>query len=645
MTLRNQFFLLLCAQFAAVLAVTFAVSMAGTREYLELQLASHAQETATAISLSLASREPAPELAELQVTSLFASGYFKSIDVLAADGHNLVHRASPEKIEGVPLWFVHSLVLQAPVGEALLVIGGRESGMVRVVSQPTFAYQHLWGNSLEMIKWLLVVYAAALALAYAMLHYIIQPLRAIEKMAIDVQGKRFGQIEQLPRASELARVVSAMNQMSARVREMLDAEIAKVATLHRQAYEDDATGLLNRRGFELHLGNLLQGEYQFGLGAMIAVELDDMRMVSREYGFSECLKIMQVLVMCARSVFGNLPVAILARSNEHSFSIVVTDALRQEVVAMATDMRERFMQSLAGSEPAKLIMVNTGVAFFRQQDQRSDVFSRADLAVESARQLSRNGFYVLDDQPDERNSLGSFGWRVLIRTALAENRWRLLRQPVVRLAQPGMLQSECMARLVDADGQLVPAAKFMPMAVRHKLMPEIDRALVSLAFHYLHSAPAADGTVAINLSPQSMVDSEFMDWFNLQLSMLGQDARRLAIEITEFGALRDVAAATRVRDMVRRYGAKFGIDHFGLDLQALKLLRELLPDYVKLTGSLMLELDTLTTVNAMLSSFVSLAHSLDIVVIAQQVERAEQLQLLSAAKVDAAQGYYFGAPQ
>jgi EAL domain-containing protein (putative c-di-GMP-specific phosphodiesterase class I) len=81
-----------------------------------------------------------------------------------------------------------------------------------------------------------------------------------------------------------------------------------------------------------------------------------------------------------------------------------------------------------------------------------------------------------------------------------------------------------------------------------------------------------------------------------------------------------------------------------LDPQALKLLRDVVPDYVKLVGSLMAELDSVEAVTQMLQSFVTLAHSLDVIVIAQQVERAEQLKVLNAAKVDAGQGYYFGPP-
>ena len=647
MKLRTQLFALISLLFFVVLWVVFMVSMSGTRQYLEQQLGSHAQDAATAMSVTLGQSLGRGDLvlAESQVASVFDRGFFKSVEVLGPDRSPLVQKSLPVVIEGVPPWFVAKFPIDTPTGEAFIGSGWKQLGKVLVVSQPTMAYQHLWRTSEEMLVWLLAIYAAALLMAHGVLQLILKPLHAIEKTAIDVQAKRFEQITEKPKAPELARVVVAMNQMSRRVGEMLDAETAKAAALHKQAYEDEMTGLVNRRGYELRLTELLQGEQQFSLGAVIAVEVDDMRLLARAHGFSAGEKILRAIVDSAKAVFAPLPVSLLARSNEYSFSFVTVDLPHADVAAMATAMQEKIFALLGDNPMVQMVAINIGVAFFHQQEQRAAVFSRADLAVETARQSERYGLYVLADKPDENNTLGSFGWRTLIKTALVENRWRVLRQPVVSLTEPQrVMQAECMARLVDAQGELVPAAHFMPMAARHRLMPEVDRAMVTLALQYLVAGSVNQGLVAVNLSPQSLADTEFMDWFSVKLAAL-DEASRLAIEISEFGALRNLGATTRVRDLVRACGGKFGIDHFGLDPQALKLMRDLLPDYVKLAGSLMAELDAVESVSEMLQSFVTLAHSLDVAVIAQQVERVEQLAVLNAAAVDAGQGYYFGAPE
>ena len=648
MSLRNQLLGLLSALFAAVLVAILVVSVSGTRKYLEQQLASHAQDAATAMSVMLGQSLGKGDdvLAEAQVVSVFERGYFKRIEVLGADRSPIVFRELPEKIEGVPLWFVDRFGIDTPAGEAFVGSGWKQLGKVLVVSQPTFAYQHLWRTSVQLAGWLLAICVAAVGLVLVVLHFILKPLRAIEKTAKDVQAKRFGQITQKPRAPELARVVSAMNQMSRRVSEMLDAETDKAQALHKQAYHDELTGLVNRRGYELRLTELLEGDFHFAQGAVVALEVDDMRLLNRMHGFAAGEHILRVVADTAREVFAEVPVAILARNNEFSFSFVLTELTHAQVSELAAELRRRIMAQLGDEAPTQLVAIHIGAAFFRQVDRRTDVFARADLAVESARQSDRHGLVVMENQPEESASLGSHGWRTLIQTALVENRWRLLQQPVLSLALPGtVLQAECMARLVDAQGALVPASNFMPMASRHRLMPEVDRAMVTMALAYLKQNTQADALVAINLSHQSMVDVDFMDWFLARLDALGGSAQRLAIEVSEFAALRHTAAAMRVRDLVQARGGKFGIDHFGLDPKALKLLRDMLPDYVKLNGALVDEVEAVESVSDMLQSFVKLAHSLDVQVIAQKVERAEQVAVLVSAHVDAAQGHYFGAPQ
>jgi diguanylate cyclase (GGDEF)-like protein len=648
MTVRRQIFLVLSALFLAVLSAVLAVSIVGTRQYLEQQLASHSQDAATAMSVTLGQSLGKGDavLAEAQVNSVFDRGYFKRITVLNAERQPIVNRELPEKVEGVPTWFVRLVPIETATGEAFVGSGWRQLGKVLVASQPTFAYQHLWATALDQSLWLVLFYALSLGLMGLVLHYILLPLKAIEKTANDVQAKKFMQIAMRPRAPELASVVTAMNQMSRRVGEMLDAEVARAEGLRKQAYDDDLTGLANRRGFELRLVELLQGEQQFNLGAVVAVEIDDMRLLNRAHGFAAGEHIMRVLTEKAREVFAEVSLSILARSNEFSFSFLLVDLTHAQATELATELRARTMALLANFEPARMAGLNTGVAFFRHSDKRSEIFARADLAVESARQSDRNGFVVLPDKHDENSALGSFGWRTLIQSALEEHRWRLLRQPVVRLRDSTeLIHSECMARMVDAHGELVPASSFMPMAARHRLMTDVDRAMVTLALERLRDPAAGNNTLAINLSPQSIGDAEFVAWLAERLASLASGTRRVALEVSEFGALRNVAAWSRVRQMARQYGVAFGIDHFGLDPQAVQMLRDVVPDYVKLSGALSQELVAQAGSNELLVSFVTLAHSLDVTVIAQQIETPEQAAALLAAGVDGGQGYFFGAPQ
>lgn len=645
MSMRRQLFLVLSVMFFILLVVTLVASLSGTRRYLEQQLASHAQDAASALSITLAQSLSKDDklLAESQVLSVFDRGYFKRIDVLGVDRTLFVSKELPEKIEGVPEWFSGLLPIKAIQGEAHISSGWRQLGKVLVVSQPTFAYQHLWRSAIELWLWISGIYVAALFLMQALLRFILHPLGLIEQSARAVQQKRFEQITSMPKAPELARVVSAMNDMSRRVGEMLDEETARAEGLRRQAYDDELTGLANHNGFELLLKDLLEGDYRFELGAIILLDIEGMKTTLRKHGFKDVSAIMKTVASHAEALFKGETISLLARRNEFTFSFILTNLPQERIVALVQTFRNRLDETINQGVAAGDVSFAIGVSYFHQDDKRSDLFARADLALETARHEGNNGLHVLPYNRDEVSTLGSFGWRTLIKNALKENRWLLVAQPVVNLDDRLPLHGELMARLVDTTGQMVPASQFLPMAARHELMNDVDHGLVTLAIERLRS-PGTVGQIAINLSPQSISNSEFLTWLATKLGALKSDAERISIELSEYGCLRNIEAAQRVMELARQHGATFGIDHFGLDPQALKLLRQMPPDYVKLNGGLVGALTSDPNARALVESIVQLAHSLEILVIAQNVESDAQVAALQKVMVDGGQGYLFGAP-
>src|SRR5450830_648085 len=203
MTLRRQILAVISLVFLGILAGLLVFSVRGTRDYLEQQLASHAQDAATALSLPLAQS-------------------------LGRDDKVLVERELPEKVAEVPQWFTHAFALSSPGGESFVSSGWRQLGKVIVQSQPEYAYQYLWKSAREVALWILLAYGVALLLSHLLLQIILNPLYAIERSARAIQERRFEQIVTQPAARELARVVRAMNDMARRIAEILDAETAKL---------------------------------------------------------------------------------------------------------------------------------------------------------------------------------------------------------------------------------------------------------------------------------------------------------------------------------------------------------------------------------------------------------------------------------
>ncbi|MGE5471025.1 MAG: EAL domain-containing protein [Bacteroidota bacterium] len=641
MTLRRQLLIGISLVFGLVFIGLMAVGIHGTRDYLEQQLGSHAQDAASSLSHPLAQSLARGDagLAAVQVATMFDRGYFQRIIVRGIDGTSIVDRELPAKIDGVPLWFSTLITLQAPPGEALVSAGWRQLGRVVVISQPTYAYQHLWASCLSTAGWMGLAYLVAILLTLGVLRLILTPLSAIERTAMEIGERRFGQISIVPRALELGRVVRAMNGMSRRIAAILDAESKRAEGFRKEAYQDEVTGLDNRRSFDLRFNQLLEGDLHFSDGYLIGLELDNLKAFNTENSYQRGNALLASVSRIAGELLGPRAM-ILGRTGGTSFGFVVVGFDTPALTALCRDLRARIEQA-AGEEE---ISFSLGVVNFSKDDQRSPVMARLDLALEMARQSGRNALQLLIDEARGEGAIGSLAWRELIQSALAESRWTLLGQPVVSLETRQLIHHEIMSRLVGKDGQLVPASRFLPMALRHHLMADIDQALLDLVFRLLETAGASDAHLAVNLSTQSLEGASFVRWLGGRLNRLGPLAARLSFELTEYGCSIDIEAARRFAALVRAHRARFGIDHFGLAPNSLQILRDVPPDYIKLASGLVQEVPASDSAHSLLKSIVALAGQLEVEVIAQGIETAEQVDMLRNDRISGGQGYHFGAP-
>ncbi|MEJ0047515.1 MAG: EAL domain-containing protein [Rhodospirillales bacterium] len=122
-------------------------------------------------------------------------------------------------------------------------------------------------------------------------------------------------------------------------------------------------------------------------------------------------------------------------------------------------------------------------------------------------------------------------------------------------------------------------------------------------------------------------------------------ASRLVFEMTEFGVVQDPARSRTFAAEVRRLGAQFAIDHFGLHRDSLKLLNQLLPHYVKLAPAYTNTLEHNQDSRFFVSSLIKIAGPLEIGIIAQAVEAELLLPLLEEMGFAGFQGYAAGRPE
>lgn len=644
MTLRRQ---LLWGITLFLVAVSFGIlvlSVSLSRSYLEQQMASHAQDAATALSheVSLSLESGDLTLAETLLATVFDRGYFQEIAILAPLGEPLIVKRQPIVIEGVPLWFSRRFQLETPPGEALLSSGWRQLGRIVVVSQPTLAYQHLWASGLLLGGLMLGVLIVSLLLMGGFLHLILAPLRRIEQAAHAFCDKQFVQISPLPRTRELLSVVTAMNDASHRISFMLDSAEKRAERFRKEAYEDGLTRLSNRRNFDLRLAQLLSDEAT--RGRLLVIEMDGLKTFNLERGHREGDALLLRVAETAVEELGPA-CTVAARIGGNAFAFLCPEQSDQEIETRAGAILRRLLQDEVSAPPDAGVSILIGIAPLRHGETVGRVMSNADLALERARQSGVNRIASVLSQEEASGPMGSQDWRRTLDSALAEDRFALLSQAVVALSDGALIHREIFARLVDEQGRQLHAASFIPMAQRHRHIVQIDMAVIRLLLAAFARFGPDAGPICINVSPQSVEDDAFLAWLTPTLRELGERARLLCLEVPEVAAINHADRVRLLGAALHDVGAQLGIDRFGLHPAALSVLRQTQPDYIKLDGELVRDLAESAGSRLVVTSILHLAHSLDIRVIALHVERDEMAALLREEGVDGGQGFLFGKPE
>lgn len=644
MTLRRQLLLAISLIFFAVFIGLQMLSVLTTRDYLQQQLASHAQDAATALSRPLedALAKNDQTLANIQIATLFDRGYYKKILVLDPAGKVVISKELSINKEKVPTWLPVLIDLQTPPGEAFISSGWRQLGKVVVLSHPAYAYEYLWRSMKEMALWMFVMYLVAWGMTALLLKVVLSPLSKIEEVAIAIQAKRFQRIEVVPQTRELKRVVLAMNHMSDRISALLDEEVAKAENFRREAFSDKVSGLENRHGFDLRFNHLLSEEGLFETAVIFVLEFDGLKEYNHQYGYQQGDALLADVSTVLSEVVSKYT-HILARIGGSSIAAVCVDIDDHAMRLLIDSLQYRLNQVL--QRASRQVRLAVGAVVFGPAQSRGDIFARVDLAIETMRQSAAGQITLTHMEGSEANIAGSHGWRTLICDALTENRWVLFAQPVMRLQLRQLVHYEVFSRLTDNQGSLIAANRFLPMALRHQLMPEIDQAVISLIMGSVLKGRSIYKNIAVNVSLQSMENQEFCDWLFARLKFSPELAAHLSMEISESACVKDPAATRKFISALREAGVRFGIDNFGLDPHALNFIREAPPDYIKLDGGLVREVAGNESSHAHLRATVKFAQSLGITLIAQNVESEAVLQLLIADHVDCGQGYYFGAPE
>lgn len=424
---------------------------------------------------------------------------------------------------------------------------------------------------------------------------------------------------------------------------------ARIETL---AFYDPLTNLPNRRllidRLEQTLTSCKRNERE---GALLFIDLDNFKSVNDTLGHDiGDILLQQVatrLTPCLR--MGDT----VARLGGDEFVVILKDLSSDPVqaAAQAEITGKKILTAL--SQPYQLetqeciSTCSIGVTLLNHPESSIDeLMKQADIAMYQAKKTGRNCLRFFD--PEMQNTIVNRATTELnLRKALANQQFKLFYQIQVN-SRSRPIGAEALIRWMHPQQGLVPPATFIPLAEETGMIIPIGYWVIEAACAQIQAwqqhSNSRNLTLAVNISAKQFRQEGFAEQVKSLISRYAINPKLLKLELTESLMLEDVDNTVATMNALKAFGVQFSLDDFGTGYSSLQYLKRLPLDQLKIDQSFVDDIASDENDRAIVRTVIAMAQSLNVDVIAEGVETAEQQAFLLQNGCKQYQGYLFGKP-
>ena len=423
----------------------------------------------------------------------------------------------------------------------------------------------------------------------------------------------------------------------------------KAALIEHMALHDELTGLPNRAALRDRLDALVDraasGSRPAG-GALMLVDLDGFESVRALFGHpvSDTL-----LIEAGRRLDGIVgSTGLVAALGGHHFAVLIEIARAAWNEAGAAAIADAIVTVL--SRPFEIdthrlqVGVRIGITFagVAPGDSSADALKRADLARHQP--TSPTGAYSfyradLEEALHERHLL-----EIALHRAIGSDEIEVAFQPKVRVADGRIIGAEALARWRHPTRGMIAPAHFIPIAEQTGAIHLLGEQVLRIACRTAVGWPSDELHVAVNLSALQLRQADIVERVAAVLAETGLPSHRLELEITESSLVEDTEHAAAALERLRGLGVGLSLDDFGTGYSCLAYLASLKFDKLKIDRGFVMGMQSSRGTHKIAQTIVRLGAGLEMTVVAEGVECAEQWQQLRALGCAEGQGFLFSRP-
>lgn len=338
----------------------------------------------------------------------------------------------------------------------------------------------------------------------------------------------------------------------------------------------------------------------------------------------------------------------VARLGGDEFAIVLNDvATREDVIIRAQKVLEAMREPFILNGRELFSSTSIGISMCPQDgDSSQALLRRADVAMYKAKAAGKNNFQFYTSRDEERE-LSRLGLETDLRRALERHEFFLVYQPLVDSTSQQIVAMEALLRWRRQDGEVIPPIEFIELLEETGMILSVGQWVLETACAQAQAmlkGGFTQGRVAVNISLHQFRRPGFVQQVRDVLTRTGLAPDLLELEITEGVLVDDVSEATQILQDLKAVGVRLAIDDFGTGYSSMSYLRRLPFDTIKIDKSFIDGVPASKDAGAIVTAIITLAHSMELEVVAEGVETAEQLEFVRALGCQTIQGYFFSRP-
>jgi diguanylate cyclase (GGDEF)-like protein/PAS domain S-box-containing protein len=417
--------------------------------------------------------------------------------------------------------------------------------------------------------------------------------------------------------------------------------------LHELSYQDQLTGLPNRRRFIEMLDQAVERASDGESSIVFYIVPDNFEQVVERSGLSDADLILSDIASLMNNSLNESH--LLARFGDDAFTLLYPDGNKEAAEELAESIRESVESHMSEVDGKTYqLTVSIGMTLVGESATSSEqIISRTRQVLGEAETSNTVVFYQTKEAVEAEQKTAEQGeLRELVTTAIDKGRLKLLFQPIISLHGDEDEQFEVLLRLIDEEEKELTPSQFMDVVHDEGLSTKLDRWIILQSIKALaaHRSNGSQTRLFINITHETIADESFLSWINVALKAAKLPIDSVILQIHESDAITYMKQASIFTQASRDQNCKTSINHFGCSLDPFNTLRHLTIDYVKLDGSYAQGIESNEQKSKELVDTIKSLRAKGVLTAIAGVESPMVMSTLWEAGVNYIQGHYLSEP-